>query len=62
MARSRYESQSAKEKSHRSTTVGGTADGSRRSTEDTLNMSASAGTGEVFRPRIASVMALLHPP
>ena len=34
------------EQSHRLTTVGGTAVGSRRSTGDTLNMGTSAGTGE----------------
>ena len=39
---------------HRSTTFGGTADGSRRSTGDTLNMGASAGTGEALAWAIAS--------
>ena len=32
-------------KSHALTTVGGTADGSRQSTGDTVNMGESAGTG-----------------
>ena len=39
---------------HRLTTVGGTADGSRRSTGDTMYMSSSAGTGEVLAWAIAS--------
>ena len=39
---------------HRSTTVGGTADGSRWSTGDTLNMGASAGIGEALAWAIAS--------
>ena len=37
-----------RDRSHAPTAVRGTADGTRRSTGDTLNMGASAGTGEAL--------------
>ena len=41
---------------HAATTVGGTADGTRRSTVGTLNMGTWAGTGEALAWDIAIVM------